>query len=315
TIPSNAVDQLTGRVEGHASFVNLLGQSIKETSGTVTMDRGQLGVDLRVEHSDGVAGTIAGSMRLSMNDRAIDLTALTMGLGRAPWRLVAGANPATVRWDSDSVSVAPIAFAGGNGDQEIRISGDWRQDGNGTLHIVAGHVFLDALQAAFERPTRYGGVLDMDMTMRGTAERPLFAGQLTVTSGRVEGVAHQKWAPRWGSPERMSTLGARLAQSAGVWLTAKGKAPLALMDRSLPEQPLDVAITSSGINLGLIEGLTDLVRNVTGQLLIDVHAVGTSRDPHFTGAIGIDRAAFDVVPSGVKDKNGRIGLTLSSLRI
>src|SRR5262249_44073014 len=84
---------------------------------------------------------------------------------------------------------------------------------------------------------------------------------------------------------------------------------------TLPEQPIDVAITSSGINLGLVEGLTDLIRNVTGQLLIDLHVVGTSHDPHFTGAVGIDRAGFDVVPSGVKYKNGRIGLTLTADRI
>jgi len=87
TVPSNAPDQVAGKIDGHASFVTVLGQSVNETSGTVTMDRGQLAVDLRVEHSEGVTGTIAGSMRLRLNDRALDLAALTIGLGRAPWRL------------------------------------------------------------------------------------------------------------------------------------------------------------------------------------------------------------------------------------
>ena len=56
--------------------------------------------------------------------------------------------------------------------------------------------------------------------------------------------------------------------------------PLGLFERERPEQPIDVAIKSSTISLGLVEGITDVVRNVTGEITLDVKAVGTSRDPH-----------------------------------
>ena len=52
------------------------------------------------------------------------------------------------------------------------VSGTWRSDGNGALRVTGSHVFLDTLQAAFDRPTRYGGALDLDATMRGTREQP-----------------------------------------------------------------------------------------------------------------------------------------------
>ena len=55
-----------------------------------------------------------------------------------------------------------------------------------------------------------------------------------------------------------------------------------------PEQPIDLTIKSSTISLGLIEGVTDVVRNVTGDITLDVKAIGTSRDPHLDGRV-VDR--------------------------
>lgn len=315
TVPSGDAARIAGRVEGRGSFVTLLGQSIKEMTGTFALDAQRLNVDLRVERPDGITATINSIVRLRLDERAVDLSNLTINLGRAPWRLAPATSPATVRWDDDGVSVTPMTLVGGNGDQEIRVAGDWRSRGGGALHVVAAHVFLDSLQAAFDRPTRYGGVLDLDVTVRGTADRPTVDGTLTVTSGRVERVSYQKLVSQVQYANGMATIDARLDQAPGVWITAVGKLPLGLFDRSRPDQPVDVAIKSSGIELGLVEGLTNVVRHVSGRLLVDVRAVGTSGDPHFTGAIGIEGAAFDVVSSGAKYKNGRVGLTLTPDRV
>src|SRR5262249_35005104 len=138
---------------------------------------------------------------------------------------------------------------------------------------------------------------------------------LTVTSGRVERLAYQKLAARVDYTARAFTIDARLDQSPNAWITAAGRVPLAVFDRKLPEQPIDVGFKSSGIDLGLVEGLSDTVRHVSGQLLLDVRVVGTSHDPHFGGAVSIDRGAFDVTASGARYKNVRIGLTLASDRV
>ena len=75
---------------------------------------------------------------------------------------------------------------------------------------------------------------------------------------------------------------------------------------------MDVAVASSSIGLGLIEGVTDVVRNVTGSLSLDVNVIGTSRDPHFAGTVSIENAAFVVASSGSSYKNGRAALRLGS---
>ena len=195
------------------------------------------------------------------------------------------------------------------------MEGTWRSDGNGALRITASRLFLDTLQAAFERPTRYGGVLDLDATIRGTRDRPEASGTLTVSSGRVERVSYQKLQARFAYAAHMFDIDARLDQAPGTWITASGKVPLGLLNSGSPEQPIDLTVKSSKISLGLIEGITDVVRNVSGDITIDMKAIGTSRDPHLDGRITIANAGFLAVPTGSKYKNTRGEFALASERI
>ena len=64
-----------------------------------------------------------------------------------------------------------------------------------------------------------------------------------------------------------------------------------------------------------MEGITDVVRDVTGDITIDVKAVGTSKDPHIAGSVAIANAAFLVVPTGSKYKNTRASFALTTDRI
>jgi len=313
TIPTDTAKSVV-RVEGDGTFLTVLGQPIQKAAGTIALDAQQLNVDLKLQQSETRNGVITGTMRLRQDDRALDVTALTIALGRAPWTLDRRGGVVTISWDDHGVSVTPAIFTGGNGDERVAISGTWRDDGSGALKVTATHVFLDSLQAAFDRPTRYGGVLDADVTIRGTRQQPLITGTLSVTNGRVERLSYQKLAGRVDYARGMFTIDLRLDQSADAWFTAVGTVPRSIFDRR-GDEPMDVRVKSSGISLGLLEGLTSVVRNVSGQLLVDVRIIGTSRDPHFTGAISIDRAGFDVAASGAKYKNVRIGLTLASDRV
>ena len=218
-------------------------------------------------------------------------------------------------WSDQGFAVTPIEFVDATTDQRIGVSGTWRQDGAGVLHVTATHVFLDTLQSAFERPTRYGGVVDLDADIRGTRDQPQASGTLTVANGRVERVSFEKLAGRFAYTGQAFDVDLRLDQSPGVWLTAVGKLPLGLFNTDLPEQPIDVAIKSSTIGLGLIEGVTDVVREVAGEVRLDVKAIGTTRDPHVDGSVEMTNAAFLVTATGSKYKNARAALTLAQDKI
>ncbi len=319
TAPAGGDRGVAMRVDGRASFITISGQTLGEVSGTVTLNEASGGqrlvADLRVQQANNRRGTIAGTAILHMEQRTADLVELTVGLGTTPWRLQPAARPATVRWDDQAVVISPVVFTSASGTERIAIDGDWRTDGNGTLRIAASGVSLDNLQQAFEQPNRYGGTLNLDATLRGTRERPILTGTVTVIDGRVDRVTYQRLSGRVDYAAERFTIDLRLDQAPGVFLTAKGTVPLAMFDDSLGPQPLDVAIVSSSVSLGLIEGLTDLVKNVTGQIKLDVHAVGMSNDPHVAGSIVVEGATFLVVPTNVQYKNARLTLTLSPDRV
>jgi len=315
TVPADVPSHASARITGNGTMLAAFGQPIREASGTVSLDDQRLGFDVQVTQAEGRTGALAGTVALHTDERRAEVEDLTVSLGKSPWRVNTSAARPTVSWTDDSVSVSAMELVGGSGDERLVIAGTWRPRGGGELRVNAQHVFLETLQGAFERPTRYGGVLDANMTIRGTSDLPLVTGTFSIVNGRVERVTYDKFAGRVDYSNRMFTVDVRLDQSAGVWLTATGTVPLGLFRRDLPEQPIDVALKSSAVNLGLIEGVTDVITKVSGTIQLDVRTIGTSRDPHFAGSVDIQNAAFLIAATGAAYRNVRGSFRLARDRI
>jgi translocation and assembly module TamB len=97
-------------------------------------------------------------------------------------------------------------------------------------------------------------------------------------------------------------------------LTAKGYAPLAMDAR---RNRYDLHVDSSAIDLGLVQGFTTALTNVTGTVQAKVDVAGTENDPRPNGNVTIQRAAFTVEPTGVTYTNleGRIDLQSDRVHI
>ena len=65
-----------------------------------------------------------------------------------------------------------------------------------------------------------------------------------------------------------------------------------------PGEGIDLQVTSSQIDLGVIQGFTSYVTNVTGTLQANVRVTGTGDDPHFNGAIDVRGGSFAVPELG-----------------
>jgi autotransporter translocation and assembly factor TamB len=316
TIPSGRLADARFRIEGNATFLGALGQTLQSAAGMAALDGGRLGFDVAVVQREGRTGRLAGTAAPRVDRREVELIDLTVTLGTAPWTLERQGGPAVVSWDAEGINVSRASFVGGPAaDQHVEISGNWRDDGRGALAVKATHVFLDTLTGAFEPPGRYGGILDLDATISGLRSAPIVTGRFTVADGRVQRLSYQKLAGQVGYADGLFDVDLRLDQSPGVWLTAAGRVPYALLNREWPERDLNVSLTSSSVGLGLLEGLTDQIRDVRGQLQLDVRVVGTSADPHFEGNVGISDASFLVTATGSKYKNGRADLELTRDRL
>ena len=307
--------QTTAKVDGQGSFLTLFGQAVQDASGTVTIDAGRVAFDLQMVQAETRKGAVAGDLVLHTAERSIEMQSLIVTLGGAPWRLVKAGTPPWIGWSEEGLSLTPMQFVGGAGDEKIDVSGTWRSDGRGNLRVAANHVFLETLQGAAGRPVRYGGVLEADVAIRGTRDAPVMAGTIAIHGGRVERITYEQLTGRVEYADRMFSIDLRLDQSPGTWMTAAGTMPLALFKRDLPEQPIDVAVRSSTINLGLIEGVTDVIHDVSGTIQLNVNAIGTSADPHFAGSVAIANAGFTVRATGSRYKGARAALTLSPDRV
>ncbi len=309
------LDALSGRIDGHAGFVQIAGQSIRDANATLTIAGRQIVVDLALPEDGRPRATLNAALALRPADRAVDISDATIGIGRSVWRRQRSDEVTTVSWTGNAIAITPTTFIAANGVERIAVSGTWRTQGGGALHLTGTRLALETLQPADGGTKQYSGTLDFDAVVTGTRERPIVDGRVDIENGRIERVAYQRLAGRIRYEAATFDIDLRLDQAPGVWITAAGRVPMALFRRSEPPQPIDVAVQSSGINLGLLEGATSVITNVSGQLLVDVRAVGTSQDPHFIGAVSIDGGAFRVAATGSRYQNVRVGLTLTRDRV
>lgn len=303
----------TARADVHAISLVAFGQALKDVNGTVSLSDRHLNLDLAVTRNESLAGKVAGTVLLHPDGRSVELSALTAEVQGSSWRLRSSGRVPKVSWDESSISFEPLQFERADSpEQTLALSGSWRTDGSGTLRTTVSRVFLDTFSR--EQPARYGGVIDGEVTLTGTRNRPGVSARFTISEGRVRELPYEKLTANIDYQSGAMAVDLRLDQAPGIWMTVVGRAPLDLLSPDA-EQPMDLAVKSSPIALTLIEGLTDVVDNVTGTMLLDFNVIGTSRDPHFAGRVDIDSAAFLVTKSGSRYKSGRAAFRLGSDRV
>jgi len=311
--PGRARDA-TASLDGSASFVEVSGQTFDEIAGTVTYDAGLVRADLALERP-GLAGRVAGEARLPGGGQ-VDVVDLRIDLQEAGWQLTRSERPSTITWDRSGLTVTPVEFTNvTDRAQRIGLSGTWRHDGTGALHVTTSAVAIEALPGLAGGSSPYAGLLTLHATITGTREQPIVTGNVSIVNGRVRQLAYEEFYGRIEYVGGMFEVGVRLDQSPGAWLTASGAVPLGLIDRMQPERPMYLAIASTPINLGLIEGLTGIVHEVSGQAQLNVSVVGTSHEPRFTGGVTLSDAGFVVTSTGARYGRGRGVIDFTQERI
>jgi autotransporter translocation and assembly factor TamB len=304
--------------DGSLSLLSVGKQSVERVVGSATYDDGLLAVNLELAGLRGASGILTGAAHVAPDLASAAVSRLAFGLNDSVWELVPTEPAPVVLWSEEGVTLEPMAFTpSADPSQRLGVAGTWRVDGTGRLDLTAERVQLTALTAALGQPDSYGGLLNLDATLTGTAGQPIITGDLLITDGRVRQLAYEQLFGRIAYVNGMFELGVRLDQAPGVWLTASGAFPLGLIDRSQPEAPMHIAIASTPIGLGLVEGLTDVVRSVTGQIELNISAVGTSHDPRFTGQVRLMDAGFVIAPTGARYQraNGTIVLTRDRMTV
>jgi len=315
TIPTANPENGVGTIDGTVSSIEVFGETIDKATGKASYDAGRIVTDVQLQRQE-LQARVNGTFQLHLNEKRVDFVDLTLGVQRSTWTLATSGNQSYLAWNDRGITVSSIAFTDQPPTgQRVEFNGTWYPQGGGDLHVRADRVSLDALLSKAGEPALYGGTADVDAFVRGTRERPIVSGRLTITDGRIWRVSYQQLAGRVDYADGMFQVDLRLDQRPGVWLTATGSAPLGLFSQDQPERPIDIKLTSSMVDLALLEGLTTVVSNVSGTIALNVDVIGTSRDPHFNGRVDVANAGFLVVSSGAKYHNGSLAAQLAEDRV
>lgn len=315
SVPSDDPTRASGTVKAHLSFVKAFGQEWQSIEGTTAYEGGRLDAALDGVLSNGIAASVRGRATVDLQARSVDVDSLALTAQKTAWRLAPAVRP-RIEWTDTSVRVTALDLVDeARGTEHLTANGDWTTDGRGRMLLGVRGLSLDALFAEAGSPARYGGTLDATATLTGPSDAPLVAADFAITQGRIRRLSYERFAGHVDYRGERFTVDVRLDQAPGVWLTGAGDVPLSLFDRTRAAQPLRVSVKSSPVSLTLLEGVTDVVRNVSGEMKLDVTILGTSSDPHFSGRAELNNASFQVVSSGARYRNGRLALALSTDRV
>ena len=217
-----------------------------------------------------------------------------------------------------------------NGVQQIAADGTFGRSGD-ALKVTLTNVDVANVDAILLRPAQLTGTLNASATVTGSKDAPDVKGEFTVANGGFRQYRYETLGGTVNYAGAGLTLDAKLQQNPTTYLTAKGYVPTALFkgsetaaDRAKAHgapiaagDRIDLHVESTPIDLGLIQGFTTALTNVTGTLQAKIDITGSAADPHPSGVVSIDKAGFTVEPTGGVYSNlqGKIDLQQDKVHI
>jgi translocation and assembly module TamB len=206
-----------------------------------------------------------------------------------------------------------------SGDQRLTVAGTFGREGD-ALQVTMNNVELASVDALLLRPPQLSGRLNASAIVTGTRETPAAEGTFEVLQGGFREFKYDSLTGTVNYAADGLDVDARLQQNATQWIAAKGYLPMALFrgDASEAEAArVDFTVDSSPIDLGVIQGFTTALTEVTGTFEAHVKIAGTAADPRASGAVVLQKGALTVAPTGVRYTNidGQIDVQPDRLHI
>ena len=286
-----------------ATFVEVGGQRITGLTADTTYSESRLTFNAVAQEGKRELAA-QGSAVFHPDHQEVHLGNLTLQAEMIQWRTAPNA-AATIRYGGDKIAVENLRL----------VSGDQRIDADGviggssdTLKLRVENVDVAQLDQLLLGEQRLAGRLTANGVVSGPTSAPRVEGTFTLTQGAFRQFMFESFGGTVDYVGRGMKVDVRLQQSPQAWIAATGYAPVSLFqptppgteehEAPTPGESVDLQVTSSQIDLGLVQGFTSYVTDVTGVLQANVKITGSGRDPHLDGAIEIRGGAFAVPQLG-----------------
>jgi autotransporter translocation and assembly factor TamB len=265
-----------------------------------------------------------GTLILHPDHQEVHLPQLALRTQGIEWRSAPGAE-LTMKYAQDRVQIDNLRLT--SGDQALTVNGAFAMTGEspaGEIKVQASNVDLQQIETLLLMNHGFAGRLTADATISGTLKNPIVDGHAGITNGAFQNYKYESLNADVDYTGNRLGIDATLQQSATESITAKGSVPTSLFKRSgaghvaaTEGDLVDLQVTTTALNLGIVQAFTTQVTNVAGTLEADVHVTGSGEDPHVEGHIDIKGGAFGVPAGGVSYSglNTRIDLEPDRLRL
>jgi hypothetical protein len=300
-VPDLSVERATVDAKTDATFVTVAGQNINELSATTRYAEKQLEFEAAARQPERTLNA-TGALALHPEHQEVHLRQLGLDTRGQQWQLAPGSE-ATVRYGGDAISVETLQLV--SGGQHVTAEGSFGSPGD-VLHVTLENIELATVDALLLREPQLTGRMNASADVTGTRQEPKIEGTFEVAQGAFR---QFKYDSLTGTVEYGGggvTVDARLQETPTQWITAKGYLPAALFSSNATDAAtarIDLAVDSSPMNLGVVQGFTSAITDVTGTFQAHLTIGGTAADPQPTGEVTLDKGALTVEAAGVRYTN------------
>lgn len=251
----------------------------------------------------------SGSVVFHPDHQELHLPALTLRTQGVEWKNAPGSSP-TIKYGNSQIELQDVRLV--NADQALDVNGVFSVGDNpviGGITVRARNVDISQLERLTLQNRGFTGRLDADAKISGSAKAPEVSGHAAVANGGFQQFKYQSLTADATYTAGRVGIDARLVQVPGTELTVKGTLPVSAL-RPNPTGPgghseaaageaIDLTIKSTRVDLGIVQGFTTALTNVTGTMEADVRVTGSAVDPHLKGYVDFQNGAFGVPQAGV----------------
>ena len=288
----------------HGTFIKAGSFEINEVTATTAYDNQRVQFTTNVkEHTREL--NARGDVILHTDHQEIHLPEFSVRTQGIEWRTAPGTE-ATVKYGQNRIDFENVRLT--SGAQYLDVSGTIALNGDapaGALDVKAQNVDLHQLETLLLQNRGLTGQLSANAKLVGTMQAPAVDGQVEIQNGGFKDFKYEALVADLGYAHNRMTIDATLRQAPTVEIKVQGSAPQSLFTpgvsghtEPVSGDEVDLHLTSTAIDLGLIQGFTDLVANVTGTVQADVRVTGSGADPHLLGFVDIRNGAFGVPLGG-----------------
>jgi autotransporter translocation and assembly factor TamB len=303
--------ELTAKVESVLPVIS--GRTFRSLTADAKYAASELQFDATVRE-DGRTVAGSGTARFAADAREVRVERLNIDAAGTVWGTPDGRG-FTVRYGQNGLLTLS--------DVEL-VSGEQRLFSSGAIGLSAGAD--SALDVRLERANlkslgtlmlverELDGMLSATASVTGDPEHRQAKGEVTLLSGTVDGFSFESLTASLNLADSRMTLDALLRQSEGAELRAKGAVPIGT-GSAAPKGEIDVDVTSTGINLAVLQAATTAFREVQGRLLVNVHVSGTMAAPQGNGSIKVEGGAFTLAVTGAEYSGAELDVALEGEQV